>query len=199
MSSRPSRSRGPRPTAAERRDRFLLAAIEAIRREGPKVSMEAIAREAGVTKPIVYRLFGDRDGLVRALGEKMTGEVLREVVASLDRTADDPKAMLRTAITTYVAMIEGDPAVYRFITEQPPTVFAAQIAQRIASILGEELRARGVDSGAAEPWAYGVVGLVHLAGDWWVGNPVMPRDQLVAYLVDLLWDGLVTLGPRPAD
>lgn len=197
MASGPARRRAARPTPAERRDRFLLATVEAIRREGPKVSMEAIAREAGVTKPIVYRLFDDRDGLQRALGEKMAGEVLREVIKSLERASGDPKDMLRTAITTYVEMIENDPEVYRFVTEQTPTGLSVEVARSIAVVLGEQLRARGADSGAAEPWAYGVVGMVHLAGDWWVRNPVMPRAQLVTYLVDLLWNGFIALGPAP--
>ena len=48
----------------------------------------------------------------------------------------------------------------------------------------------GRDTGAAVPWAYGIVGLVHQAGDWWVDDQTMSRERFLAYLVDLLWDGL---------
>jgi hypothetical protein len=65
----------------------------------------------------------------------------------------------------------------------------------VAVIMGERLRAIGADSGAAEPWAYGIVGMVHLAGDWWVNRRTMSREHLVGYLVSLLWDGLGSVAP----
>src|SRR6266508_4509657 len=46
-----------------RRLELLEAAIEVIRREGPTASMDEIAAQAGITKPIVYRYFGDRAGV----------------------------------------------------------------------------------------------------------------------------------------
>ncbi len=172
--------------------------------------MEAIARQAGVTKPILYRLFHDRDGLLRALGERMAGQVVTEVTAALEQGADgDPREMLRRAITAYVALIDDETEVYRFVTEQSgargPTItgLSAEVARAIALVLGERLRATGADSGAAEPWAFGIVGMAHLSGDWWVRNRTLPRDQLVTYLVDLLWEGFAGLAPprretRPA-
>jgi AcrR family transcriptional regulator len=208
-SSAPVRRRD-RHASPERRDAFLDAAVAAIQRHGPKVSMEAIAREAGVTKPIVYRLFGDRDGLLQALGERLAAEINANIGRALDRAPDDdPKAMLRTAIASYVELIDTETDVYRFVTEQigsapgrTITGLAAEIARPVAVVLGEELRRAGADSGAAEPWAFGIVGMVHLSGDWWVGNRTLPREQLVTYLVDLLWDGFGALAPdrgaRPA-
>ena len=179
------------------------AAVTAIHREGPKVSMEVIAREAGVTKPIVYRLFGDRDGLLQALGERLAGEINANIAAAIDRAPDDdPKAMLRTAIASYVELIDTETDVYRFVTEQigtgggaTLTGLAAEIARTVSVVLGEELRRAGADSGAAEPWAFGIVGMVHLSGDWWVRNRTLPRDRLVTYLVDLLWNGFGSLDP----
>lgn len=200
MSPGSVRRRATRRTPEERRQAFLDAALIAIRRDGAKVSMETIARQAGVTKPILYRHFGDRDGLLQALGEHLAGQVLQEVTAALERAGDDPKAMLRTAIAAYVALIDEDPEVYRFVTEQPTpgstlTGLAAEVARAIAVVIGEELRARNLDSGPADPWAFGIVGMVHLAGDWWVQTRTLPRDRLVTYLVDLLWDGIGSLDP----
>jgi AcrR family transcriptional regulator len=198
----PDRRRGSRRPPEERREAFLDAAVVAIRRDGPTVSMEAMARQAGVTKPILYRLFDDRDGLLHALGERMAGQVIIEVTAALEQGSDgDPREMLRRAITAYVALIDDETEVYRFVTDQSgprgPTVtgLSAEVARAIAVVLGEQLRAAGADSGAAEPWAFGIVGMVHLSGDWWVRNRTLPRDRLVTYLVDLLWDGFAGLAP----
>ena len=53
------------------RDTLLSAAEQLIREQGPTVSLEAIAKEAGVTKPTLYRELGDRDALVNALAERL--------------------------------------------------------------------------------------------------------------------------------
>ncbi|CAN5735833.1 TetR/AcrR family transcriptional regulator [soil metagenome] len=202
MASSSTRRRASRRSSQERREAFLDAAVKAIRREGATVSMEVIAREAGVTKPIVYRLFGDRDGLLGALGERMAAEVVTEVTAALDRVqGDDPKEMLHRAIAAYIALIDTETEVYRFVTDRPGqgatlTGLSAEVARAIAVVLGEQLRANGADSGAAEPWAFGLVGMVHLSGDWWVRTRTLPRDQLVTYLVDLLWNGFAALTPE---
>ena len=49
------------------RDQLLDAACRVIERTGPSASMQEMAAEAGITKPILYRHFGDKAGLLRAL------------------------------------------------------------------------------------------------------------------------------------
>src|SRR6185503_19473544 len=61
-----------------RRDELLAAADRAVRELGPEASMDAIAAEAGITKPIVYRYFGDKDDLYAALAERYLEELYRE-------------------------------------------------------------------------------------------------------------------------
>src|SRR5687767_9352093 len=84
-SAEPDRDAERAEARARKRERLLDAAVRAVRREGPNVSMDEIAAEAGVTKPIVYRAFGDREGLTKALA---------------DRFADELAASLQGAITT---------------------------------------------------------------------------------------------------
>jgi AcrR family transcriptional regulator len=180
----------------ERRDRrpeFLDAAVEAIRRYGPSASMTQIAAQAGITKPILYRHFRDRDGLVHALGERFSDELLRELQAAL-LSDNDPHQLLIRTIDTYIAFIEADPHVYRFLVrhvagDETLTGFMRQVGQQVAVVVGEQLRAAGQDSGGAEPIAHGIVGMVHNAGDWWLDHRSMPRARLVEYLADLLWTG----------
>ena len=49
----------------------------------------------------------------------------------------------------------------------------------------------------AELWGHAIVGMVHMAGDWWVDRRTFSREQVVGHLVDLLWDGLGSLDQRP--
>ncbi|MFL6204639.1 MAG: TetR family transcriptional regulator [Acidimicrobiales bacterium] len=183
---------------AERRSQLLDAAVGAIRAIGPGVTMEQLAKAGGVTKPILYRHFGDRDGLIRAIAQRFSTDLLTTVTTPL--TADsDARELLRSTVDSYVAFIERDPNLYRFMMQQKPErgdelasmgSLIDLIARQVAQVAGERLRAAGRDSGAAVPWAYGIIGLVHQAGDWWVDDQTMTRETLVGYLVSLLWDGL---------
>ena len=72
--------------AAERRRRELLeAANRVVLRDGPEASMNAIAAEAGITKPILYRHFGDKNGLYRALAQRHTDALLATLREALDQ------------------------------------------------------------------------------------------------------------------
>lgn len=57
--------------ADEARQQILTAAERVIKRYGvPKTTMDDIGKEAGVSRPTVYRYFGDRDALLAALIER---------------------------------------------------------------------------------------------------------------------------------
>ena len=110
-----------------------------------------------------------------------------------------PKELLQSTVDGYVRFIEREPNLYRFMLQRVPerrdgfaqvASLVELIAKQVSLFSGEQLRAAGRDSGAAVPWAYGIVGLVHQAGDWWVDDQTMSRETLVSYLVSLLWDGL---------
>ncbi|MBA2626299.1 MAG: TetR/AcrR family transcriptional regulator [Acidimicrobiia bacterium] len=184
---------------AQRRSELLEAGVRVIRRDGPSPSMEAIAREAGVTKPILYRHFGDRSGLVAAVASRFADELADVLDRSLV-AGGDARSQLVGAVDAYLAFVERDPSLYRFVLEGVGSGSAANLdgflrslGHRVALVLGEQLRAAGQDSGGAEPLAHGIVGFVHAAGGWWVEGPTMPRARLVQYLTDLLWDGLGVL------
>lgn len=199
-----SSTTAPRATREQRRAELLDAATRVIRTSGTSVSMDRIAAEAGITKPILYRHFGDRAGLVAALGERFAATLLAELNASLD-SGSAPNQLLEKTIDAYLRVIENDPEVYQFISQriagEDPEAFAAignfirQVAAQVAVVLGERLREAKLDSGGAEPMAYGIVGMVHAAGDWWVERRTMPRHRLVTYLSSLLWTGISGLGP----
>jgi len=207
---RKSKRHGPEALARReaRRLELLDAADRVVRRDGPAASMDRIAAEAGIAKPILYRYFGDKGGLYQALAQRYVAAIIEELRAAW-ATRDDPRALIAATIDSYLAFIEREQEAYRFlmhraVTERPEpqeTVgeFIRQVANEVALVLGEELRRFGLDSGAAEPWAHGIVGMIHLAGDRWLEHRTMPRATLVEYLVGLLWSGFSGLAaPAPA-
>jgi AcrR family transcriptional regulator len=200
---------------AERRAQLLEVADRVIRRDGPAASINQIAVEAGIAKPVLYRHFGDKGGLYQALAERYVRELMSALREALKRETEPPERLAST-IDTYLRFVEENPEVYRFLMhraagEQPEaqaTVadFIGQVANEIAVVLGDVLKDAGLDSGGAMPWAHGLVGMVELAGDWWLRDRGMSRERLTAYLTDLVWKGfrgiatdeLASSGPRPA-
>ncbi len=100
--------------SADRRRRELLeAADRVVLRDGPGASMNAIAAEAGITKPILYRHFGDKGGLYAALAKRHTDALLGALRAALD--ARGARERVEATLDTYLAAIEAHPQVYRFL------------------------------------------------------------------------------------
>lgn len=210
--SRPGRPRGPRRDREERRAELLDAAARAIRRIGPHASMDELAAEAGITKPILYSHFGDRAGLVRALAERVAGEVNRAVISQLT-SKREPVEVLSSTIEAFCTFIETEPELYRFLVQTAMHSSNAgggsgprlsnDISRQIAVSLGGALRRAGADSGAAEPWAFGIVGMTFAGAGWWLERRSMSKEDLVGYLTQLLWTGLSGAGlgrvePEPA-
>jgi AcrR family transcriptional regulator len=195
--TRVGRPPGPAPDPQQRRAELLEAAVRAIRRLGPNASMDEIAAEAGLTKPILYANFGKKAGLAGALADRYLTDLIPAVLGSFEG-GRDPKEMVRSAIDTFIAFVEADPEVYRFLVRGVGGDERSFIEQRLitdfglrlAQVLRAGLRAAGVDSGPAELWAFSILGTVISGAEWWQARPSMSRADLVDYLASFVWEGL---------
>lgn len=182
----------------QRRVELIRAAIEAVLTYGPGVDMDQVAATAGVSKPVLYRYFTDKSKLWLAVGEHLATVVVDAVAPAVERVREE-RELIASTIDAYLEVIEAQPELYRFVTGQPgiPGVHqlvvgtSQQIAAGLARVIGDRLRALGLDAGPAEPWAHGLVGFVQAVGDWWIsrGQPIR-RAALTDYLTTLLWHGI---------
>jgi AcrR family transcriptional regulator len=201
---------GQQRPADQRRRELLEAADRVVLRDGPQASMNAIAAEAGITKPILYRHFGDKGGLYRALAKRHTDALLDALRAAVDAPADR-RERVEATLDTYLAAIEARPQVYRFLMhpaeDAQPSEAGFDVGRHSAPLLrrlGEELAKvihdrvdLGPDSEQlARVWGHGIVGMMHAAGDWWLGERPCSRAELVRCLADLLWGRLAAAGDR---
>lgn len=200
------------PGAGERRRRELLeAADRVVLRDGPKASMNAIAAEAGITKPILYRHFGDKAGLYQALAVRHTDALLDSLRAALDAPAER-RSRVEATLDTYLTAIEARPQVYRFLmhpaedSQAPERGFDVglhsapllrRLGEELAQVIGERVDLGPGGERLARVWGHGIVGMMHAAGDWWLGERPCERTELVSALTDLLWGRLATAGNRP--
>ena len=200
-----------RSSADRRRKELLEAADRVVLRDGPGASMNAIAAEAGITKPILYRHFGDKEGLYRALAVRHTDALIGALRAALDAPAERRKRVEAT-LDTYLAAIETRPQVYRFLMHPSEGAsgsdrgfeggqHSAPLLRRLGDELGKVIEER-LDLGpggqeTARIWGHGVVGMAYAAGDWWLRERPCSRAELVRQLADLLWGRLAMADDRP--
>jgi AcrR family transcriptional regulator len=202
MSRRPP-AQVSRPSLSERRQarrrELLEAAIDVIRREGADVTMEEMASAGGISKPILYRHFVDRDGLVAAITETALvelGTILDDKIA--EARADQPPHSIRATIDAFFEYIEREPQLYRFIVDsaskggnRATLAFTEQIAERVAETLAQGLVDRGRDPTPAALWGRAIVGMVQNTAAWWIAGADISRHQAVDALTDLAWVGMV--------
>jgi AcrR family transcriptional regulator len=176
-----------------RRESLLAAADRVVQRDGPSASMATIAAEAGITKPILYRHFGDKGGLYAALAERHTDRLLDALVDALTAGGTSRERVHRT-IDTYLGVIEAEPQVYRFLVESeeaapsagPVRGFLRRLQELLAAGISHELRLEADDLRAGV-WAAAILGMVQAAGDRWLEQRDCSRAELSGQLTDLLW------------
>ena len=182
-----------------RREQLVDATLAAVDKHGAGVGMDEIAAEAGTSKTVVYRHFADRTELYTAVCSRVAAQLLPKLRAAMD-SSPEPRQMLAAAIDTYLAFLEADPELYRFVVhQQPPDATDPDPISNLSDLVGDQAAAlmavtcaqSGRDPAAAEPWGRGLVGMVRSAADWWLGaNRPMLRSELTAHLTDLAWAGL---------
>lgn len=194
----------------QRRRELTDAALRAIRSHGATVGMDEIAAEAGTSKTVIYRHFGDRLGLYLAVCASVDSNVLGDLQQALTHAgegaggaplAGDARAAIEAVIDSYFVQVERDPEVYRFVVRRPALNVAPEddpvigISDTIAGVLqpifAEALRDAGRPTDAARIWAHGLIGFVRESADRWLADPDRPpRGVVVRHLAEFASDGL---------
>src|SRR4051795_13649156 len=200
MSSDPGNDGRP-----SKRDELLAAADRVVQREGSAATMNLIAAEAGITKPILYRHFGDKVGLYRALADRhieLLLDRLREALA----TRGGLRARTRATVDDFLAAVEEQPPGYRFLVEraavEEPDVrgqvqgFVRRFGEELAAGIASEPQLQGVAPTRALVWAHAIAGRGQAPGDWWLARRDAPRHVVVDQLSALLWRGFVGVADK---
>ena len=130
-------------TAQARREQLLDATKALVDRAGfHAVSIEAVAREAGITRPIVYGHFRDLPGLLEALVDREGDRALAQLDELLpkDLESGDPRELLLAAQEAYLRAAQGDPATWKLVLMPPegaPDILRERIAEGRAQVVGQ--------------------------------------------------------------
>lgn len=175
-----------------RRAELVEAAVAAIDEHGASASIAQIARSAGISKPVLYRYFSDKDDLYRAVGHWGAHQVVEAIVPTLQRNRPLRERVER-ATTQYLTLISQHPNVFFLLVEHPNNEdpFAdgkEMVAAAFARTLHDGLSQLGVDASGAEPWAYGVLGFGLSTGEWWLRRRTMSKAAVSRHLSSFIWN-----------
>ena len=131
---------GTRVPRVQRRQQLLDHALELLAQDGfEALSVEAIARRAGISRVVVYRSFGNLQGLVLALLRREEAQVRRELEALIPADPDDrpPRQFLVDALEGFLGLIEAKPLTWRVALGRPesaPKPLQKAVARRRAEL-----------------------------------------------------------------
>lgn len=200
--SEPARTRRPyaaRVPIEERREQLLDAALALIVRDGyDGVSIDAIAKEAGVTRPVVYGAFDGLGALLTTLLDRQQVRAFGRLLAALPEDPDlsDPAGFVSDAIHRLVAMIREDPDTWRPIL-LPPAGMPEVVQRRIekdkervrglfAMLIEGAAGARGLPDLDSEVLSHAVLAIVEHFGRLLLADPDRFTDERLVDVVTTL-------------
>lgn len=149
-----------RMSGEERREQLLDATKKIVSERGfHAVSIEAVAREAGITRPVVYGHFRDLPGVLEALVEREGARALGQLVEVLPRelsAGGRPAEQLVAALRGYLEAVRADPTTWRLVLMPPegaPEVLRTAIAQGREAVVAQlaEAARPGLGPGRESP------------------------------------------------
>ncbi|WP_174532870.1 TetR/AcrR family transcriptional regulator [Micromonospora chalcea] len=197
MSSTPTFKRLPR---AVREQQMLDAAVKVFSRRGfHAASMDEIADDAGISKPMVYAYLGTKEELFIACLHRESTRMMEAIAgaAAPDLPADERLWRGLRAFFGFVgAHRDGWAVLYRQARGSQP--FAAELAamrgrlvEVVAGMLDHALRAAGREVGATdlEVVSYALVGASESLADWLADHPEADAGKTATRMMNVTWLG----------
>ena len=203
MSAPPKR----RLTAEERRTGILVSALAVFSEKGYHASsIDDIAREAGVSKALIYEHFASKQELYADLIARNSRELTLRIGAALVGVElESGSSRLAVGLDAFFAFVEERRDAWRMLfrdVADPETATVVnrmleQVTAEVTVLISQDPGARSLDSAddrrALRLLAEMLVGGTQSMANWWTANPEAPREQMVAIAMDFAWLGLERL------
>jgi AcrR family transcriptional regulator len=193
-----------RMTGRERREQLIEVGRSLFADKGYEaVSVEEIAARAGVSKPVVYEHFGGKEGLYAVVVDREMNMLLAMISGAL--TGTNPRALLEQAGMALFDYIDSRPDGFRILVRDSPVSqqtgsFASlivDVAAQVEHLLADQFQANDLPARLAPMYSRMLVGMTALTGQWWVEVRKPRKEEVVAHVVNLAWNGLAHLDPKP--
>jgi len=189
--------KNPRLPRAERRSQLLEVSRGVFAERGfEAATLEEIAERAGVSRPIVYGHFGDKQRLFEAV---VSAEIERVQAAVGDAIAAPgaPRDVLERGLRAFFAYVREHPEGHAVLTRDAPLhlsdaglgVMLDGLAARISEVIARVIRTLELDPAPAPIYANALIGLGAHVGRWWRDHPEVPLEVVTIHTTTLLWSG----------
>ena len=197
----PSRPVRRRLRAPDRRERILAAALDVFANRGYQAAMADVAEAAGITRTVLYYYFPSKKDLFLAVLEARCEALLADVAPHVGAAAQDEER-LRASLDAVLGFAEEHPLAWRMLCrdldDAEGDVRDAQVRVREAALgaavaLLASVASRSglaLDDVRERVMAELVYGAVTSVVSWWLEHPEVPRDEVVAAMVDITKAGL---------
>ena len=205
-SKRPPTRSGARMTGSQRREQLIAVGRHLFAERGFEgSSVEEIAASAKVSKPVIYEHFGGKEGLYAVVVDREISDLTARITQVLN-SEGPPRALIERAALSLLDYIEEEADGFRILVRDSPPGQAtgsfaslmSDVATQVEHLLAAQFNARGLEPKAAPMYAQMLVGMVALTGQWWMDSTrKFSRAEVAAHLVNLAWNGLTGLEPKP--
>jgi AcrR family transcriptional regulator len=190
-----------RLTSEQRREVLLQAAARIFSTHGyHAASIEQIASEAGITKPVIYHHFPSKQQLHRAVFEHYAQQLL--TTAASHGQHGTLKERFRDLVAGMFTFAHAQPHVWQLLLGDSTDPETALLQQQLREAGTKQSAARLLDAGdlrldrrlGRRKTAEAVAELVRSAVDglitWSLQHPEVSRAALIDVASELIWDGL---------
>jgi len=206
-STSPQRTRLPR---AERERLILDVAHARFAAHGfAAVTMDDVAADAGVTKPLLYAYFGNKERLYLACVER-AGEAMFATVGAAVSSAASPADALRRGLHAFFAFVDEDRDAWRVLFDETLPAggeLAARVAEYRERLLAVVARTnlerlpeahRAAAKTEVEATSVALLGAAEALARWWLRTGAMPAAAAADLLIATTEPGLrAQTAPRP--
>ncbi|WP_151479896.1 TetR/AcrR family transcriptional regulator [Streptomyces albicerus] len=182
---------------AQVRQEVKTAALRQLAEGGPEaLSLNAIAKQVGMTGPALYRYFANRDGLLTELVIDAYGDLASALAQAAGDAAADGGARLTSVVQAYRDWALAEPHRYRLLFRAPLQGYDAQATSLVEAAQPAMNVVLNVVSHLATPRAPEVAGSGSQFRNWMERRGVEDVSEAVAARTTMLWahlHGLVSL------
>ncbi len=187
----------PRLPAAQRKAALVDAAMAVFSAEGYQAStMDAVAAEAGVTKPVLYQHFPSKRELFLHLLSDVADRMRSVVVEALSDAAS-PHQQVQFGFRAYFDFVSSYPDQFRLLfgegvrSDEAFSREVQQLERQIAAVIAELITIEGASPNARLTLAHGLVGLAEATGRHWaLATDHLDLDTITELVTELAWRGL---------
>ena len=196
-----ARARLPRPV---RERQMLEAATQVFAQSGyHNTSMDQVAEQVGISKPMIYSYFDSKEGLYRACLERSGADLVEHVGASFDPQFTPDQALWH-GFLAFFDFLRERPADWQLVRNESIkdvpalTEIIEQVHNNLRALIGELSRIMSketpgdpfADTGRREAASFAMLGAAAALGNRWLDDGAQaPAEEPCTQLMNFFWLG----------